>query len=329
MADNYIETTRTINFEKAVEFQLAEIGTDFEAMCDFKGGITGEKTEITDRFSNLRGKKKTERFAPKDLQTGAVERRWIHKQESISCHTALDMDDQLATEIPLDSPLAESVARAILIARQDEFLIGFYSDAYTGKEGTVAVPFASANIIAPDFGSTGTATGLTLDKMKNLRKRARKLLIDPRVEKLHMMITAEQIEDLLGIDQYIARDYNPDSQIMSGVYARPLSEGARQALQNGEPTDFLGIHFVPKEFTNTEMYPEANELGLTTDANGNELCPVWVPKGMAGREWMTVESKRSQRTDLDGDPWQFSAYTNVRYGRRDEKRCFQVACKPS
>lgn len=329
MADDYLETTRTINFEKAVEFQLAEIGTDFEAMCDFKGGITGEKTEITDRFGHIRGKKKTSRFAPKDLQDNTVERRWIHKQESISCHTALDMDDQLATEIPLDSPLAESVARAILIARQDEFLIGFYNDAATGKEGTVYVPFSPANIIAADVDNPGTDAGLTLGKMKLLRKRARKLLIDPRMEKLHMMITAEQIEDLLSIDEYVRREYNPDSQIMSGVYAQPLSEGARQALQNGEPTDFLGIHFVPKEFTNSEMYPEANELGLTTDGDGNELCPVWVPKGMAGREWLTVDSKRSQRTDLDGDPWQFSAYTNVRYGRRDEKRCFQVACKPT
>lgn len=323
--DNYLETTATVNFEKAVEFQLAEIGTDFEAMCDFKGGITGEKTEITDRFGHMRAKKKVSRFAPKDLQDNTVERRWIHKQDSISCHTALDMDDQLATEIPLDSPLAEAVARSILIARQDEFLIGFFADAATGKEGTTYVPFAPANIIAADFDNPGTDEGLTLGKLKTLRKRARQLLIDPAMEKLHMMITAEQVEDLLSIDEYVRREYNPDSQSS----ARPLSEGARQALQDGTPTDFLGIHFVPKEFTNAEMYPEANELGITTDANGNELCPVWVPKGMAGREWLTVMSKRAQRTDLDGDPWQFSAYTNVRYGRRDEKRCFQVACKPT
>ena len=228
MADNYLETTRTVNFEKAVEFQLAEIGTDFEAMCDFKGGITGEKTEITDRFGNLRGKKKTSRFAKKDLQDNVVERRWIHKQESISCHTALDMDDQMATEIPLDSPLAEGVARGIQISRQDEFLIGFYTDAATGKEGTQYVPFSSANIIAADFESPGTATGLSLPKMKTVRKRARQLLIDPRVEKLHWMITAEQIEDLLDIDEYVRREYNPDSQIMQGVYGRPLSGSVLQ-----------------------------------------------------------------------------------------------------
>ena len=324
MADNYLETTRTINFEKAVEFQLAEIGTDFESTCDFKGGIKGEKTEITDRFGDLRAKRKTSRFGKIDLQDNVVERRWIHKQESMSVHTALDIDDQLATEIPLDSPLAVSTARAIRIARQDEFLIGFYNDAATGKEGTVYVPFAAANIIAADHGSAGTATGLTLGKLIAVRKRARKLLIDPAMEKLHMMITAEQVEDLLLIDEYVRREYNPDSQM-----GKPLSEGARQALQNGEPTDFLGIHFMPKEFTNPEMYPEANELGLTTDANGNEMCPVWVPQGMSGREWLTVETKRDMRVDLDGHPWQFSAYTNVRYGRRDEKRCFQVACKPS
>lgn len=323
MADDYLNTTATVAYEGAVEFQLNELGHSFESMCDFKGGIVGEKTEITDRFGDLRATKKTGRFAPKALQDNNIERRWIHKQASISCHTALDMDDQMATTITLDSPLAEAVARAIRAARQSEFLTGFYDSAMTGKEGTTAVPFATANVIPADFGETsGTYVGLTLAKLKELRKRARKLLINPAEEKLHMMITAEQIEDLLSIDEYVRKEYNPDSQM-----GKPLSEGARQALQNGEPTDFLGIHFIPAEFTNELAFPDVNDAGFTTNASGHERCPVWVPKGMAGREWMTFSANRTQRTDLDGDPWQFSAYTNVRYGRRDEKRCFIIENK--
>lgn len=322
MAQDFADTVTTVQFEKAVEFQLLELKSGFEQMCDFKGGTVGEKTEITDRFSTMKAKRIEGRLQKITHNNPDVERRWIHKQNSISCHTAVDMDDQLATEVPLDSPLAESVARAIRVSRQDEFLLGFYGTAYTGKDGTQQVSFLAQNVVAADWnGATndGTFRGLTLDKLRFIRKRARKLMIDPSEEKLHMGISAEEIEDLLKINEYISRDYNPDSQV-----GKPMSQGAQQALQDGEPTDFLGIHFVPMEFTNSEAYPEGSALAL--NGSGHRRCPVWVPKGMAGREWLTIKTERSQRTDLDGHPWQYSAYTNVRYSRRDEKRCFIVEC---
>jgi len=320
MAEDWAETTATTSFEMAVEFQMNELHDEFETLCNFKGGVSGEKVEITDRFSDLLPKKTKGRLAKTELQDTEVERRWIHKQDRIAVHTALDPDDQMATEIPLDSPLGVAVARGIKIGRQDEFLIGFYGTAYVGKEGTTAVPFKAANVLAADYGETpGTDTGLTLAKLKGLRKKARKALIDPRdpTNKLHMMITAEEIEDLLGIDEYISKDYNPDSQ----TNYRPMNGAARQALQNGEPTDFMGIHFVPAEITNEKAFPEA--AALAVNGEGHRRLPVWVPKGMAGRQWLLVESHRDRRADLN-HAWQFSAYTNVRYARIHEDLNFIV-----
>lgn len=325
MADDYLNTAATTSFEMAVEFQLNEIHADFEMMSDFKSG-TGEKIEITDRFSDLRPRKVKERLGKTELQESAIERRWIHKQDRIAVHTALDTDDQLATEIPLDSPLGAAVARGIQIGRQEEFLYGFYGNAYTGKEGATAVPFKSANVLAADYGETANSyKGLTLNKLKGVRKLARQALIDPRdpMNKLHMIITAEEIEDLLGISEYISRDYNPDSQ-MNGGYM-PMSGGAKQALQNGEPTDFVGIHFVPKELTSAKAYPNVSDDGLVLNGSGHRRLPMWVPSGMAGRQWLMVESHRDQRADLNHS-WQFSAYTNVRYSRVHEDKCFIIEC---
>lgn len=323
--ENWADTTATVQFEKAVEFQLLELNAGFEAMCDFKGGAVGEKVEITDRFGNLKGKRIEGRLQKITLENTEAERRYIHKQNSYSVHTAVDMDDQLATEIPLDSPLAQSVARAIQVARQDEFLVGFYGTAYKGKEGTEQVVFDSGNVLAADWNGstfTGTYVGLTLAKLRWIRKRGRQLMIDPKLEKLHMGITAEEIDDLLQINEYISRDFNPDSQI--GKTVQTLNPAAQQALQDGEPTDFMGIHFVPMEFTNSEAYPESSVLAL--NGSSHRRCPVWVPSGMAGREWKGIETKRDTRTDLDGHPTQFSAYTNVRYSRKHEKKCFIVEC---
>lgn len=325
MAQDFAETLATVQFEKAVEHQLLEVKDSFEAMCDFKGGTVGEKVEITDRFSTVKAKRMEGRLQKITHTTPDVERRWIHKQLSVSIHIPIDMDDQLATEIQMDSPIAVAVARAIKVARQDEFLIGFYGTSYTGKEGTTQVSFLNGNVIAADWnGTTNDATmrGLTLAKLRRVRTLARKLMIDPSIEKLHMGITAEEIDDLLQINEYISRDYNPDSQM--GQNRIPMSKQAEQALQDGEPTDFLGIHFVPMEFTNAEAYPESSVLSL--NGSGHRRCPVWVPSGMSGREWKAIDTKRSERTDIDGHPIQYSAYTNVRYSRRDEKKCFIVEC---
>lgn len=330
--ENWADTTATVQFEKAVEFQLLELNDGFEALCNFKGGVVGQKVEITDRFGNVRARKMEGRLQQITHSNTEVERRYIHKQNSISVHMALDIDDQMATEVPLDSPLATTVARSIKVARQDEWLVGFYLPAYTGKEGTIAVNFDATNVLAADWNGTafggvftGAVAGLTLAKLRWVRKRARQLMIDPAVEKLHMGISAEEIDDLLIINEYISRDYNPDSQM-----GKPMSEGAKQALQDGSPTDFMGIHFVPMEFTNLEAYPLANAADggspVTLNGSGHRRCPVWLPSGMAGREWKTIETKRSQRGDIDGHPWQFSAYTNVRYNRVHEKKCFIIEC---
>jgi hypothetical protein len=303
---------------------MNELHSQFETQCNFKGGVSGEKIEITDRFSDIMPKKINERLGKTEFSDSAIERRWIHKQDRIQVAAALDPDDQMATEIPLDSPLAMAVARGIKIGRQDEFLIGFFGNAYTGKDGTTAVPFSSANVFAADYGETAANyKGLTLNKLRGVRKRARKLLLDnsdPK-DKLHMMITADEIEDLLSINEYISRDYNPDSQ--SGF--KPMSEGAKQALQNGEVTDFMGIIFEPHEINNAKAFPVGSTLAV--NGSGHNRLPVWAQSGMAGREWLLVESHRDQRPDLN-HAWQFTAYTNLRYSRIHEDKCFIVESLP-
>jgi hypothetical protein len=320
MAD-WQNTVATVAFEKAVEFQLNELSPGYETMCDFKGGVVGEKVQITDRFSDLPYDEIEDRLGDTDLPETDVERRWIHIPNRLRTGTFLDRDDQHATEIPLDSPLAIGVARAIGIARRDQFLVGFHGNAYVGKEGTTAVPFKAANVFAADYGETLTQyKGLTENKLIGLRKKARQLLIDPQdpTNRLHMGITAEEIEDLLKIDHYVSRDFNPDSQVR-----KPLSAGAKQALQDGEPTDFLGIHFVPMEFTNTKAYPKAAALGL--NGSGHRRCPVWIPKGISGRQWLGIETHRDIRPDKN-HATQFTAYSKLRYSRNNEDLAFIVEC---
>lgn len=320
MGEEYPETTQTVAYEKAVEFQLNDIKDGFaETMCDFESGVSGEKIEITDRFGDIRMREKKGRFEKQDLQDNTVERRWLHKPTMDEAAVGLDPDDQHATEIPLDSPLAQSAARAVKINRSDRWLCGFYEPAAVGKEGNESVSFKSAHIIPADYGEDpGTFTGLTLAKLKRVNFLARRSFIDPtQAEKIHMGITAYEIEDLLSISEYIGRETNPDSQ------QQGLSSGAKQALQDGKPTPFMGIMFVPMEFDQEKAFPNVNDKALTTNGSGHRRCPLWLPSGMAGREWH-IGMGRDRRVDLKGRPWQFTAENTIKFGRVHEDKCFII-----
>jgi len=85
--------------------------------------------------------------------------------------------------------------------------------AYEGKNGTTEVVFDSANAIAKNYNYDGTTTdeGLTYDKIVNARARlGSKNVAGQNVEgssPLGMVITHDEVEDLLHDDKFINRDY--------------------------------------------------------------------------------------------------------------------------
>jgi len=87
-------------------------------------------------------------------------------------------------------------------------------EAYEGKNGTTVVPFDTASqSIAKNYNFDGTTTdaGLTYDKIVNARTRlGSKNVAGQNVEgssPLGMVITHDEIEDLLHDDKFINRDY--------------------------------------------------------------------------------------------------------------------------
>lgn len=326
MPDAWAETARTVQYEKSVEFQLNEQPGKFLAHTgSWKDAAGAVKVEITDRFSDLYAEEVTARHQQSEYQEPTIERRWIHKQKRSAIHVLLDPDDVASTEVDIRSPLPVGIAQGIRRYQDDEWLIGFYGTAYTGEEGLTAVPFKSANVLPADTGETAANyTGLTLKKLRAIRKLYRKNLVDTEAEMIRMLVTAEEIDDLLQIDEYVNSRYNPDSQQRSKW--KPMGEGQRQALQDGEPTPFLGIWFIPAEIDNPKAYKKANSVaGRTTNASGHRRLPVWVPSGLAGREWMSFLPKYQERGDLNHEE-QFSGYSNCRFSRVHEDKCVIVEC---
>lgn len=302
-----IETTRTVEFRLGVGFQLQEQPGKLRPMVGSSGSYSDKSAQIEDRFDDIQVREKTTRNSDTVNTDVDVERRFIHKPRTQNAAPLLDRDDLISTKIELESPISVQTARAIRRANDNRWLQGFYGNAYTGETGATAVPFKSSNILAVDAGEVAAA-GLTLNKLIAMQELMRTRLVDIEAEKPIILVTAKQITNLLKINQLTSRDYNP-----------MLS----QALQTGQPGDFMGFTFMPTELGNSKVYPDA--YTLTVDGSNYRRVPVLVKSGMHRGTWVEFFGKITQRDDKNFST-QIYAETCEAYTRVNEDKCFQMLC---
>jgi hypothetical protein len=130
-----IEVLRTIEFRRAVGFQLNEIPGKLKTLCGSTAGYSSKKAQIEDRFDDLVAQERTTRNGDTNNVDISAERRWIVKPRPQDVAPLIDRDDQLATEIGIQSPVAVQTAKAIRRAQDDRWLQGYYGNAYTGETG--------------------------------------------------------------------------------------------------------------------------------------------------------------------------------------------------
>lgn len=308
MAQDWPDTTRTVDFRLAVTFALNEMPGKFMPLAGSRSSYSDKKVQIEDRFSDLYGYEIDGRNTETSHVDGTVDRRWLAKPKRYAVPVLIDQDDVMTTRVDIKSPIAAQVAKAVRRYQDDQWLLGYYGAALTGEEGATTVAFKSSNIMAVDYASTGTPKGLTLEKLIGMRKLMMQRLVDVEMEKPHVIVTAEQVEDLLSIPQIQSRDYNPLTM---------------QALQNGEVTDFMGFRFIPAEIGNSKAYPKA--AAVTVDGNGYRRVPVFVPSGIHMGVWKDFEGHVDMRPDKHHGE-QIAGYSCVRATRVLEDKCFQILC---
>ena len=200
--------------------------------------------------------------------------------------------------------------------KRDDFLIEkYFADAYTGKEGSTVMSYATAataensatitvgeysngssNKIAATAGrytlaagnkegisvganfdaGTGAGSGLTIEKLKGLRSAMLRVEAIQQDDVLPMLLTSYQLENLLGQDEIINSDYS-----------------VRKNLAEGNITTFMGYRFILCE-----------RLPLSSGADGDERrCMVFTPKAL----------KLTIGDDLKGNMWRDPSKKNIPY----------------
>ncbi len=158
--------------------------------------------------------------------------------------------------------------------------------------------------ISEAFNNGSTSIGLTVEKLIE----AIRIFTHQQVgeEEKTLVVGSQQIANAMGLVQIISTEFN----------TRPvLSEGA-----NGF-RNLLGF-----QVCDSERLLSSNGIGGNGSSNNVRECIAFVRSGLYLGVWEDQALKVHQRTDLIGDPWEFSARHTHGATRLEPGRLLRVDC---
>ena len=242
-------------------------------------------------------------------------RRWVFPVDYDVCQL-VSRQDRLRLLIDPTSAYTQNTVLALRRAEDQEVLNAMYGVSLLGVNyGTQetynpngATTAATPGLqVAVAFGAVGSV-GLTVAKLKEARRSFRRSHVDLEASRLCCAITSSEESQLLAEIQVIHADYN----------------GGKPVLEDGRLTRYLGIDFIPMEYTDATAYPYAAANMQSTDGTINYV-PMWVENGLHMGTWNDTE------TSVDVLPTK--RYATQVYGkctigatRIEMQRVIQLAC---
>lgn len=265
-----------------------------------RGSYSGEKAQVVNFIGPVEFIERDTPYGDTKLTELEHTQRWIVGRE-YDCAVLIDRLDTLKMIYDPTSPYVERFREAAA-RKQDEIIMSaFFATAKTGKDGTTSTIFKAANTVA--HGSTG----LTVAKLRSLKKLIKKRHIDTRLVKPFIAVSAEEVDALLGEVAVGSSDYN-----------------AVKPLVDGEVSAFMGFTFVPYEDTGNNL--NGKSIPQYTDGTVIRQCPVWVPDGMQHGSWSGLEIRIDNRPDKNNIK-QIHGTMTEGATRIQEDKVFQIECK--
>lgn len=260
--------------EHHVKMYTANIRNSLEK----KGGVltglvsrntySGEKSQVVNFIGPVEFVERDTPYVDTKLTELEHTSRWISGKE-YDAAVLVDRLDTLKMIYDPTSPYVERFREAAARKSDEIIMSKFFATAKAGKEGTDSVSYKAANTIAAG------GTGLTVAKLRSLRKLMKKRHIDLRTMRPLIAVTAEQTDDLLEEVAVVSSDYN-----------------AVKPLVDGEVSSFMGFTFVPYEDNG-----DANDGRGIPKSGSTRSLPVWVPDGMHFGTWDDLTITINNRPD--------------------------------
>ena len=236
-----------------------------------QGSYKGEKAQIINFIGKVEFIERDTVYADTKLQELEHTQTWIVGKE-YDCAVLVDRLDLLKMIYDPTSPYVERFREAAARKMDEIIMSRFFADRKAGKDGTTASPFGSNNTVL--HGSTG----MTVAKLRSLRKLIKKRHVDVRTVRPNIAVTSEEVDDLLGEVAVGSSDYN-----------------AVKPLVDGEVTNFMGFNFIPYEDDGSAL--NGKGIPTRTDSGVVRQCPVWVTEGMHYGSWEGLIITINNRAD--------------------------------
>ncbi|MCF1458764.1 MAG: phage capsid protein [Shewanella sp.] len=285
-----ITTAFVQQYKANITLLLQQRGSRLRSCCN-QGSYVGKAVKSVDQIGPVEAVRRRGRHSDTPLISTPHYARWCHPKD-YEWADMVDDTDKLRMLINPTSAYAINGAYALGRAIDRLIIDSATGTNFTGEDGDETVEFKDDNVIE------ASNTGLTISKLRLLKKKYMENEVDLDYDKLYVLATASQFDDLLGTTEVTSSDYN-----------------TIKALVQGKVNTFMGF-----EFIHTELLP--------TDENGHRRCLSWAKSGMHLGLWNDINTKIDQRPDKS---YSTQVYLKATAGatRLDEEKVFDVRCDES
>ncbi len=279
-------TTAFVNqFSSNVSMLSQQMGSLLRPAVDVES-VTGEKA-FFDQVGEAAAVARTSRHQDTPLVTTPHSRRQV-SLTTFEWADLIDDSDKVRMLIDPTSSYARAAAAAIGRAMDDEIIDALGGDAKTGKDGSTTTSFPAGQKIA-----VGGA-GLTIAKLVSAKKLLDANDVDPSVKR-YIVVSPEQIEDLLNSTTVTSSDFN-----------------TVKALVQGDINTFVGFEFIVSN-------------RLKVDGSSNRLVYAFAQDGIKLAVGKDVMARIEERADKS---FSTQIYYCASFGstRMEEDKVVEIAC---
>lgn len=300
MSENLFQLFTT-QFSTVLEMKLQQTVSKLRGRVS-EGYYVGKQASPVQYMQPIKMQTPKGRFAPIGRVDTSFERRWIFPADR-DLPQLIDTFDELRTIVDPKSQYSSNAAAAVAREWDDIIIACAFADAKIGTDvdGLTSETFDTSKYqIAATFGSGSTESGLTVAKLREIKRLYRKNHVDLETDPITMIVGSQQESDLLDQVEIISKEFND-----------------KPVMVDGKVTRFLGIDFVYSE-----------RLGWDS-ANNRRKCIATTKSGLHLGVWKDTVNDVSQRKDLSGQPYQLYTYMTSGATRLQAGRVLQVLCADS
>lgn len=280
-------TTAFVNqFSSNITMLSQQMGSLLREAVDVET-VTGEKA-FFDQVGSAVAQVRTSRHGDTPLMETPHARRMV-TMSTYEYADLIDDPDKVRLLVDPTSTYARAAAMAMGRSMDDVIISAALGSASTGKAGSTSTSLPSGQKIAHASG------GLTQAKLVSAKKILDQNSVDPSIQR-YIIVSPEQIEDLLNITAVTSADFN-----------------TVRALVQGEVDTFVGFKFIVSN-------------RLNTDSDGNRQVIAFAGDGIKLAIGKDVTGRIDERADKSYST-QIYYCMDIGATRMEEEKVVEIACQ--